>query len=284
MQKTLIKHIADQENLHLQSIETLSGGDINEVFLLHTSSGKQVIKINSAKKFPFMFQREAEGLDLLRSTHSFRIPKIYGYGQQAQYAYLLLEYISPAAPTDDFWKSFAKKLGQLHQSSSSHFGLATNNYIGSLQQFNQSNAKTSAEFYIESRLKPQFALAAENGFVFKDLEHFYQSLLSFLPDEKPSLLHGDLWNGNQFCSTQNQPVLIDPAISYGSREMDLAMMQLFGGFPSEVFAYYHQLFPLEENYKNRIPIWQLYYLLVHLNLFGQSYLPSVKRILDTYKI
>ena len=110
----------------------------------------------------------------------------------------------------------------------------------------------------------------------------YSQISEEIPDEAPSLIHGDLWNGNYMVSNKGEPTLIDPAVAYAPREMDIAMMHLFGGFPQDVYSIYNEQFPLVENWKDRISLWQLYYLLVHLNLFGSSYLSQVKGIIKRY--
>ena len=126
-------------------------------------------------------------------------------------------------------------------------------------------------------------MAKDRGFHFTDLELFYKNISSEIPNEPPALVHGDLWSGNYMVLKTGNPALIDPAVAFAPREMDLAMMQLFGGFSEEVFRLYDEIFPLENNWKNRIPLWQLYYLLVHLNLFGSGYLSRVQRIVGSYQ-
>ncbi len=280
MNRTLQK-IASKNNLKLRQVVPLQGGDINEVFLLKCESDNYVIKLNDARRFPKMFEAEAKGLDLLRNSHSFKIPNVIAFGVEENTSYLLLEHITKGSPTSHFWKDFARKLAKLHKTSSDNFGLSHNNYIGSLPQYNKKEILAS-DFFVNQRLEPQFKMARENGFTFSSLDLFYKNIYNEIPKEAPSLIHGDLWNGNYMVSEKNAPVLIDPAVVNATREMDLAMMHLFGGFPQEVYSIYNDYFPLTENWKNRIPIWQLYYLLVHLNLFGSGYLSQVKDIIKQY--
>lgn len=241
-----------------------------------------VVKLNKADHFPEMFKKEALGLQKLSAANALRIPEIFGYGAIQNEAYLLLEYLSTAAKKENFWANFAEGLAKQHLVSQTTFGLEEDNYIGSLPQYNISTITNAAEFYIEKRLKPQFQLASKNGFSFQNLNRFYQNIAELIPKEQPSLIHGDLWNGNYLVDEFGNPALIDPATCFAPREMDLAMMQLFGGFPTEVFQNYEETFPLENQWKERIPLWQLYYLLVHLNLFGRGYLASVKNILRKF--
>jgi fructosamine-3-kinase len=138
------------------------------------------------------------------------------------------------------------------------------------------------EFYISQRLEPQLKLAFEGGFKFGNLKGFFKNISEEIPEESPSLIHGDLWSGNFLVAHNGDPALIDPAVAFAPREMDLAMMKLFGGFSEEVFMTYNSIFPLCEGWKERTAIWQLYYLLVHLNLFGSGYWSQVKFILKRY--
>ena len=116
----------------------------------------------------------------------------------------------------------------------------------------------------------------------KTLDEFYKNLESIIPKEKASFIHGDLWAGNYLITPNNKACIFDPAIAYAPREMDLAMMKLFGGYPQEVFKIYEEIFPLQDDWKSRISLWQLYYILVHLNLFGASYYGQANHILKQY--
>lgn len=278
---SVLYEIANHNSLHLKEFQPLSGGDINAVYLLNCSEGDFVIKLNDATKFPTMFEAEAKGLQLLKASNSFKIPKVLVMGEVKGESYLLLEYIEKGTKTPRFWSLFTENLVKLHKTTQKDFGLHHENYIGSLKQTNGSE-KTSANFYINQRLKPQFKLARDKGFKFENIEQFFLNISSEIPDEASSLIHGDLWNGNYLVSAKGAPILIDPAVAFASREMDLAMMYLFGGFPQEVFEIYKENFPLQTAWALRVPIFQLYYLLVHLNLFGRGYLPQVKKNVQSF--
>lgn len=285
MNQRILHEIADQENFTLKEVKQLSGGSINSVFKLKTDLGDFVIKLNSVEKYADMFQKEALGLKLLNSAKVFKIPEVHGVGSLDKITYLLLEFI-PTKPIDNpnSWRKFAEKLAQLHQNSAKTFGLKNDNYIGSLPQYNSSKTTNAGEFYIENRLKPQFEIALKKGkFSFGNLEKIYDHIKRLIPDEKPALIHGDLWNGNYMFGQTDEHILIDPAVCYSIREMDLAMMKLFGGFPNKVFEHYNMIYPLKEKWKERIDIWQLYYLLVHLNLFGQNYFPPITRTIQRFQ-
>lgn len=278
----ILNTILHQENLKLLNHKPLHGGDINEVFLVVTHQEKFVLKINQANQYPGMFEAEAKGLQLLKNTNTFKIPEVISFGKTESHTYLLLEYITPEKRSPKFDEKFGGLLAMLHQNTAPHFGLDHDNYIGSLPQENDGKHISSAIFYIEKRLMPQLKLAAIKGFIFQNLDTFYKNVQNEIPNEPQALIHGDLWNGNYLVNTSGNPCLIDPAVCFASREMDLAMMQLFGGFADKVFYTYNETFPLENNWKSRTDLWQLYYLLVHLNLFGSSYYNSVNTILKKY--
>jgi len=278
---SVLRSIAALNSLNIQSYQPLAGGDINDVFLLRTNDGDLVVKINSVEKFPAMFETEKAGLELLATTQTFRIPKIIGYGLAEDRAYLLLEYIETGAKKNKFWDEFGSQLARLHLNSADLYGWKHNNYIGSLYQSNSFYNRAS-EFYIENRLRPQIELARRQGYLQKDLTHFFNHIADIIPQEAPALIHGDLWSGNYLIDTTGAPVLIDPSVSYSHREMDLAMMHLFGGFPSQVFNVYQEEFPLPPDWEERIALWQLYYLLVHLNIFGSGYLARVESVISRY--
>jgi fructosamine-3-kinase len=197
-----------------------------------------------------------------------------------------MEWIEPGIPTSGFWKDFAEKLSVMHRHTNPQFGYRINNYIGSLPQVN-SWTHNWFDFFRTYRLEPQIKLAIDTGKyipekVKKGMTSIMKKLEEIIPQEKPSLIHGDLWSGNYMVDEKGTPVLIDPAIYYGHRESDLAMMKLFGGFPDECFFSYHEFFPLEPGWKERLSIYNLYPLWVHVNLFGESYLSSIESIIHKF--
>jgi fructosamine-3-kinase len=278
----LLYKIAEQEGINLKNASRLTGGDINDVFLMTTSTQKLVVKLNNKFIFPEMFKKEALALHKLAETNTFRIPKVMRIGELDNQAYLIMEHIESGVQTKDFWSNFGLNLAQLHKHTAENFGWEDQNYIGSLVQHNE-RFSGSSEFYISQRLKPQIKEAEKNGFAFQNLDVFYKNVTEIIPkNEPPALIHGDLWSGNYMVDVHQKPVLIDPAICFASREMDLAMMKLFGGFPDDLFQVYQTHYPLQNNWESRIELYQLYYLLVHLNLFGESYLNRVTQIIKGY--
>lgn len=269
----------------VKNFSSISGGCINHGGKVQTSAGDFFVKWNDAKKFQGMFEAEAKGLKLLRSAKAIDIPEVIDYGQSGTFQFIILELKESRARKTSYWEDLGQQLATLHKSSNNYFGLDHNNYIGSLPQYNKESTSW-VDFFIMQRLQVQVTIAAQankvNGEVLKKFDLLYDKLPSLLIEEKPSLLHGDLWNGNLLVNAQGSPCLIDPAVYYGDREADLAMTQLFGGFDDAFYESYHTTFPLEAGYRQRFDIYNLYPLLVHVNLFGGSYLYQVRSILDVY--
>jgi protein-ribulosamine 3-kinase len=273
------------QEIEVDSFQFMGGGCINNSLKINTIKGDFFLKWNESPDALQMFETEAKGLQLLTDTQSIRIPKLLGYGRNEAKAYLLLEFITPYFRNDHYWKKLGESLATLHQHTYSKFGLHFNNFIGSLPQSNEF-FDDWVEFFIDRRLRVQAGLAYYNGLVNKDflskMEKLYLKLPHLLPKEKPALLHGDLWSGNVIQDEKGEPCLIDPAVYYGNREIEIAFTSLFGGFDDEFYQVYHSNFPLEKGFEQRIGIYHLYPLLIHVNLFGTSYLSGVERILNRF--
>ncbi len=270
-------------NLH--QVSFVGGGDINKARLLQTDKGNFFIKMNRGQEAARMFEIEASGLDLLASADCLSTPQVIAHGIEDGWAFLLMEYIPKGYRKDGFWEKFGLSLATLHKNSNSAFGLEVNNYIGSLPQSNNWQ-KTWAAFYVKERLEPQFKMAFDVGKLYasdiKIAERLYAQIPEICPEENPSLIHGDLWSGNFLVGPNSEPVIIDPSVSYAHREMDLAMSRLFGGFDRTFYRSYEEVFPLAPGFEQRLPVYQLYYLLVHVNLFGGGYVGSVRSILNQF--
>ncbi|MDN6280263.1 MAG: fructosamine kinase family protein [Psychroflexus sp.] len=279
--RELLSKIALDAKIQLRSAQQIRGGDINTTYLLKTDSEKFVVKINHKHRFPEMLKREAKGLERLRETQTFFIPEVFKIGEYNQFQYLILDYINSHQPQSSDFSRFGEQLAQLHQHTETSFGLVEDNYIGKLKQGN--TTETSAvDFLINQRLLPQLKLALQNKYDLKQVETFLKQVEQLIPDQKSSLTHGDLWTGNYLYSKDKDFCLIDPAVAYSLKNFDIAMMKLFGGFSAEAFERYYAIHPKAEKEQNHLDIYQLYYLLVHLNCFGQSYFSRCQNIISKY--
>ncbi len=274
------------KDIEVSKYQFLGGGCINNAVKLETVVGKFFLKWNDSKQSEEMFEAEAYGLNLLADKGLITIPLVIKHGCNDGKAYLLLEFIQSAYRQKDYWKRLGEQLAELHRNTHGSFGLHFNNFIGALPQSNE-YMPSWTDFFIEKRLKVQAGLAYYNGLAGKDLlkkfEKLYEKLPSMLPEEQPALLHGDLWSGNVMVNSQGLPCLIDPAVYYGNREIELAFTQLFGGFDDDFYQAYQATFPLLPDFDERVEIYNLYPLLVHVNLFGRSYLSGVERVLKRYE-
>ena len=265
----------------------LSGGDINEAFELRLADGQSVFLKSNAQAALEMFAREARGLDFLRAAGALRIPRVLACSaENEQPSFLLLEFVRPAAPCPGFDEQLGRGLAALHRFGAPGFGWPESNFIGRLPQANAMHP-TWAEFYRVERLEAQLRTAVDARrappALARDFERLFSRLPALVGEPEPAArLHGDLWGGNLHIDERGAPCLIDPAVYGGHREMDLAMMQLFGGFGARVFSAYAEAFPLSPGHRERVALYQLYPLLVHLNLFGGSYLSSVQRAVQQY--
>ncbi len=280
-----LKSRFSESNPKITSISGVGGGSINHAYHLKTKHGDFFVKYNSASRFPVMFSKESKGLQLLSEPGIISVPKVLLFDEDDEHAFLLLEFIKSAREANDFWDDFGEKLAALHNVKAEKFGLDHDNYMGSLHQHNNFH-KDWIEFFIMERLERQIKLARENGSVGRAdvlaFERLYKKLDDIFPPTRPSLLHGDLWSGNFMVNSSGQACLIDPAVYYGHPEIDIAMTTLFGGFSNRFYEAYMRHKPLEKGWHDRLPIYNLYPLMVHVNLFGGGYLGSVQQTLRKF--
>jgi len=269
------------------SVTRVSGGDINDAFELGLANRRSVFLKTNPRAPLGMFAAEAAGLSFLREARALRVPEVLAVSPSDQQPpFLLLEFIRSARARPDFDVTLGRGLSALHRFGAPSFGWQQGNFIGRLAQENREHASWAA-FYREQRLEPQLCAAEAAGRAPKELRRKFEQLFEELPElvgapEPPARLHGDLWGGNVHVDEHGAPCLIDPAVYGGHREMDLAMMRLFGGFSERVFAAYSEAFPLSPGHEARVQLYQLYPLLVHLNLFGGGYLGSLQQALSAY--
>ncbi|GGZ29470.1 aminoglycoside phosphotransferase [Echinicola pacifica] len=281
-QEVLLDAIPDPTLLN--SVRLISGGTMNQSVLLETDKGSFFLKSNHLPSSD-VFVQEIKGLTLLHKHSPLQIPKTIGAGRIGDQNYILIEWIHGGYPNENYWFDLGRGLAELHIATAPQFGLEEDNYIAILPQKNNFHPSWS-EFYTEERLEPMIGKAYYDGLVnkafYKKFQTIYPKLEALMPKEKPALLHGDLWSGNVIVNKKGHPCLIDPAVYYGHREMDLAFSKLFGGFRTEFYEAYNDVFPLEPGFEERADIHNLYPLLVHLNLFGLSYLPGIKKVVNKY--
>ena len=273
----------------IHHIQPISGGDINSAYKLsgqisdvphahppHT----YFLKINHADRIA-MFDAEAEALRHLQGTHTIRVPTPICTGTAEAISYLVLEFLDlgPSIPS----REFGRQLARLHQVPGSlRFGWTHDNTIGLTPQINPWT-QDWAEFWQVHRIGVQLDLAKQKGAHFKQGDRLLAAIPRLLADHKPtpSLVHGDLWSGNAGITLSGEPVMFDPALYWGDREVDLAMTELFGGFSPEFYAGYSEIYPTGSGYPSRKNLYNLYHILNHFNLFGGSYAGQADRMIDS---
>jgi fructosamine-3-kinase len=269
----------------ISQMQYMGGGCINNAVKLSTNRNNYFLKWHESAEARPMFEAEAKGLQMLAAVKALRIPEVINTGFTDGKAYLLLNFINSRRKEPDFWQQLGYRLAALHCQTQPFYGLDHTNYIGTLEQHNEP-CQLWIEFFVEKRLKVQAGLAyynqlADSGLLRK-LEKLYTQLPELLSPGKPSLLHGDLWSGNVISDEYGLPCLIDPAVYFGHREMEIAFTRLFGGFEPAFYSAYQEASPMEPGYLERFDIYNIYPLLVHVNLFGSSYLSGVEKVLRRY--
>jgi fructosamine-3-kinase len=234
---------------------------------------------------PHLFEVEARGLEILCNSHSVRVPKVVAVIKQPPA--LVLEWIDFGYNKSDSAEELGRLLAQQHRAIGESFGLDHDNYLGLNPQFNKPT-ELWIDFFRDQRLGPQIAMAYERGHLNLDRTRRLDWIMAHLDNwinqniVMSSLLHGDLWGGNYLMDSGGHPVLLDPAVYYGDREVEIAFTQLFGGFGPRFYYAYQEAWPLDPGFADRRDLYNLYHLLNHLNLFGEAYGGSVDTILRRY--
>jgi fructosamine-3-kinase len=267
-------------------VRTVGGGSINECYRLQNSEGSYCCKINSATEFPRLFEKEKNGLDAIRATGTIAVPLVLDCFEQEGRQVLLMQWIDEGERTRSFWKNFGRQLAAMHQAHASRFGAAEDNYMGSVVQPNKEDTIWN-RFFIAQRLEPLVVQLESKGLLAAEHREGFNRVYNLLPEifdagQKPALVHGDLWSGNFMSRSDGAPVLIDPAVYYGHPAVDLGMTTLFGGFDRVFYEAYHYHAPLPRNHETQWRVCNLYPLLIHLLLFGKSYLPQIERTLRSF--
>lgn len=267
----------------VQKVEKIGGGCISQGHRIESSGQYFFVKINSSDNFS-MFEAEASGLQEICNSRALRVPIPVCWGRNDSRSWLVMEFLEMGSAGREGAESLGRGLASMHRFSSEKFGWVRDNTIGTTPQFNRLSSNW-IQFWRDQRLGYQLQLAKENGYTGKlqplgerlmaELDAFFMDTLTV-----PSLLHGDLWSGNYTFDSAGQPVLFDPAIYYGDREADLAMTELFGGFPTNFYAAYRETYPLDPGYVIRKDLYNLYHILNHLNLFGEGYLNQAEEMME----
>ena len=265
--------------------DALGGGCISRALVLEGDGQRYFVKLHDADKLP-LFQAEMDGLAALAASGALRVPRAIACCTASDRAFLVLEHLELSAVTErEAAVRFGHALAQLHRQHSGQFGWHSDNFIGATPQANAVHANWPF-FVAQRRLAPQLALAARRGAERTLLargEKLVEKMAALFVDHRPapSLLHGDLWYGNAALLPDGTPVVFDPAVYYGDREADLAMSELFGGFPNAFYAAYREAWPLAPGYEQRKTLYNLYHILNHYNLFGRAYERQASRMIDS---
>lgn len=284
--RTTLREVLSAEPTRVQYI---GGGSINQTARVEVGTDRYFVKWKTDAP-PGFFEAEARGLEVLRGAGVIRVPAVIERGEavDSRPAFLILEWIAESRQVESlsFSVNFGRSLAALHRVTGPSFGLDHDNYIGELPQSNTLTPRW-VDFYRDQRIGVQMEMARQRGRLTAERERALRGIMDRMEkllagaSNIASLVHGDLWSGN-FMVVANQPVLVDPAVYYGNREVELAFTELFGGFPPGFLAAYREAYPLDRGYEYRRPLYQLYPLLVHLNIFGGSYASRVDAICGQY--
>ena len=272
----------------IKSTSSVSGGCIADSRKLQLDSGKVYFLKQLRGSSSGAFDAEERGLKELRKSCTVNVPEVVCKGPD----FLLLQWIEAGySRSSSSMEMLGRQFAELHRYRGKKFGFSEDNLLGDSPQSNKPSMEGSlnwAVFYAENRLEFQTSLAVKNGYATPEMRNLMEKLIKKVPDlisgteEEPSLLHGDLWSGNYLIDARGIPWLIDPAVYYGHREADLAMTSLFGGFSNTFYSAYKSAYPISQGYAERDPLYQLYHLLNHLNLFGTGYYGQVISIIRRY--
>jgi fructosamine-3-kinase len=260
---------------------SVGGGCINQGYRLADRDRSYFVKLNQASQIA-MFEAEAAGLQQMQAAQTIRVPTPICWGTTENSSYLVLEWIDLGRSSGAAWNVMGRQLAALHQTATAlNFGWERSNTIGSTPQINQWTADWS-DFWTEHRIGWQLRLAKRQGGNFANGDRLLAAIPKLLAGHQPvpALVHGDLWSGNAAISQAGEPVIFDPATYYGDREVDIAMTELFGGFPPEFYQGYQAAYPLDAGYQRRKTLYNLYHILNHFNLFGGGYEAQANRMIE----
>ena len=272
---------ATGEEFAIADTRSVSGGCINQGYNISGDNTEYFVKVNDVSQVE-MFAAEALGLKEMYATQTITVPQPICWGTALDSSYIVLQWLDLVRGNNSSWRAMGRQLAAMHrEGKGDRFGWSRNNTIGSTPQVN-TWMDNWADFFAEQRIGYQLKLAKRRGGNFADLNKVVNAVRNKLADRQPqaSLLHGDLWSGNAAIATDGAPVILDPATYYGDREADLAMTELFGGFPTAFYNGYNQTWQLDSGYQQRKSIYNLYHVLNHFNIFGGGYANQAQRIIN----
>ncbi|NES96265.1 MAG: fructosamine kinase family protein [Desertifilum sp. SIO1I2] len=269
----------------IEQTRSVSGGCINQGYSLVGTDRTYFVKLNQASQLA-MFEAEALGLTQMAQTQTIRVPQPICWGTADRSAYIVLEWLSFGRGSSSDWEAMGRQLAAMHRATppdlpqATPFGWLQNNTIGSTPQINDWTADWIT-FWVKHRLGYQFQLAKRKGGDFPQSDRLLAAIPELLAhyQPQPALVHGDLWSGNAAFTTDGEPVILDPATYVGDREVDMAMTELFGGFPAAFYRGYNETYPLDAEYQQRKTLYNLYHILNHFNLFGGGYGSQANRMI-----
>ncbi len=277
LERTLTEHLGEK----VVGNQSVGGGCIAETRIVTLESGRKLF-VKTYGGRPRMYTCEANGLREIASAMVIRTPEVILVTDQL----LVLEHIQPSTRNADFMPDFGRRFAELHRHTTQNFGFREDNFIGTTPQLNTPALPCDwAHFFWEYRLLYQYRLVEQHGLARQELTDLFLKLEAAIGpllgtvDEPPALLHGDLWSGNYMTGPDGYVCLIDPAVYYGHREADLAMTRLFGNFGDSFYDAYREAYPLASGWRRRLPVYQLYHMLNHLNLFGGGYYSQCVQLL-----
>jgi protein-ribulosamine 3-kinase len=284
--ETVSRHISSVTGTPfvIRSSHAVGGGCINTAYVIQDLDREYFVKLNDVDRLD-MFSAECAGLDEIVKSHAIRVPHPVCCGTTDATSYIVMEHIASGNANRDTYLALGQRLADMHRVTHQYFGWNINNTIGSTPQIN-TRTDDWIHFWREHRLGYQLGLASRNGYG-RELQargdQLLQQLPAFFTDYRPlpSLLHGDLWSGNFAIDADGNPYIFDPAVYYGDRETDIAMTELFGGFPVQFYQAYSEVYPLDNGYVIRKKLYNLYHIINHLNLFGGGYLAQARQMIDS---
>lgn len=280
IEPAFLQWLAEQDKEIISECST-AGGCVADSRKLVLNDGAQLFIKQLADPAPGLFSAEASGLAALSEGVAVRTPDVVYQNERC----LVLEYIEAATRISSFDEQLGRQLALLHSIRRDFFGFERDTFCGTTRQPNLCT-DNGYEFYAQQRFSYLARLCYDKGYLspqdLSAVENICRKLPELIPQQTPVLLHGDLWSGNVHTDSDGKPVLIDPAVYYGWAEADLAMTALFGGFSSYFYAAYQEVRPLDSGWERRLELYNLWHLVNHLLLFGESYLSDVKQVIKKY--